>query len=155
MRTKVKVPKVKSPPRFRPPAPHKPDAKAVDEPERLEGYVQGKQASDSEERMANALSGSAGVESYEFRLALGAPRGFPGWKELDYLAISRGILYAIEVDDKFTHRAKAESDRLHDVIILKELNKSGGGTVWPEVFHALDINSQEAATSFVKNLFGA
>lgn len=132
------------------PAPDRPSF-AQDEPEPLLGTVQGKAASMGEERLANSLAKSASVEGYEFRLAVGAQRYMPGWKELDFAVQAFGMLYAIEVDTEFTHRNKEQSDVLHDAIVLKSLGKKGA--TYPQVFHVF-ADSQASTDRFVKRVFG-
>lgn len=123
--------------------------------EMLTGTVQGVKASAPEERMAKALD-KAKIQ-YEFRYTVGAPRGLPGWKELDFLILTKGIVYALEVDTAFTHRNKESSDVLHDAIIQNDPEINSVGTLWPTVIHAdgdSDLASQTNAEGYVKNLFG-
>ena|ERR1044072_4003888 len=125
------------------------------EAEALTGTVQNVQASAPEERMAKALDKS-GI-SYRFRFTVGAPRGLPGWKELDFLIESNGLLYAYEVDTAFTHREKAYADVLHDAIILNDQEINTMGTLYPEVKHAdgdSDLANQKNAEQYVKREFG-
>ena len=114
------------------------DADAIDQPERLTGKVRDMAASAAEERLAAAFQQKG--KSFYFRMALGAPRNLPGWKELDFLVQSTGYAYAIEVDSTFTHRLKVESDKLHDAIVLKALEQEGYN-VFPHVYH-LDGETQ-------------
>lgn len=105
------------------------------EAEVLGGTVQGMPASAPEERLARALDKIDAVENYQFRYTVGAPRGLPGWKELDFLVFARGIAFAIEVDSEFTHRDKAgRGDVLHDAIVLNDLSQQGI-PVYPTVIH--------------------
>lgn len=105
-----------------------------DEAEFLVGEVNGMKASAPEERYVNALRQTKNVNGFEFRVALGAPRGMSGWKELDLLVDSLGVKHAIEIDTEFTHRDKGTSDVLHDAIVLNELRQLGY-MVYPEVLH--------------------
>lgn len=82
-------------------------------------------ASAGEERFAKALAKITAVDGFQFRYTIGAPRGLPGWKEIDFVVIKQNMLYAFEVDTAFTHRDKKASDVLHDAIALKELAKLG------------------------------
>ena len=125
-----------------------------DEAELLEGQVNGMKASAPEERMAKALSGKK--IPFEFRYTLGAPRGLPGFKELDFLIQANGQYYAVECDTEFTHRNKGASDVLHDAIVLKDL-RGEGFQVFPEVLHIMgetDLADQLSANNTVKRLFG-
>jgi Holliday junction resolvase-like predicted endonuclease len=92
---------------------------------------------------------------FEFRYTLGAPRGLPGWKELDFLVQKNGMVYPVEVDTEFTHRNKGEADRLHDAIVLSELEQEGY-QVFPQVIHVMgesDLIDQRAADATAKRLF--
>lgn len=135
--------------------PSLPTSNAEQDEEVLTGTVQGVKASAPEERMAKALD-KAQIQ-YIFRYTIGAPRGLPGWKELDFLVLTKGVTYAIEVDTAFTHRNKANSDVLHDAIILNDQGIQASGEVWPSVIHAdgdLDLATKTSAAQYVKKLFG-
>src|SRR5688572_19618864 len=121
---KINVGKVRGKRKMVLPASHKPRADTGDEAEALSGMVQNKKASAPEERLFRALD-EVGIHGAEFRYTIGAPRGMPGWKELDALIPSRSIVYAVEVDTEFTHRNKGKADVLHDAIVLKDLQKKG------------------------------
>lgn len=125
------------------------------EEELLTGEVQGVKASAPEERMAKALD-KAKIQ-YIFRYTVGAPRGLPGWKELDFLVLTKGIVYAVEVDTAFTHREKGNTDVLHDAIIQNDREINSSGILWPQVIHAdgdTDLSTNDSAKSYVKKLFG-
>lgn len=132
-----------------------PPLQSRDEPEALTGYVNDMDASAPEERLAKALD-KAGV-SYYFRWTVGAPRGLPGWKEVDFIVMSGGLLYTVEVDTAFTHRSKAMADILHDAIILNDRNLQAMGTLYPQVLHAdgdTELASSDNAEGYVKQRFG-
>lgn len=121
----------------------------------LTGMVGDMTASAPEERMAMALS-KANVPYY-FRYTVGAPRGLPGWKELDFLASSNGVLYALEVDTAFTHRDKQNADVLHDAIVLNDPQIQAMGILYPQVIHVdgeSDLVDKTNAEAFVKRQFG-
>ena len=152
----VKIRKMR-PPNPIVPAPYKPRLDAGEDGELLTGTVQGKKASAPEERLFNALS-EIGITGAQFRYTLGAPRGLPGWFEVDAVVPSRGLVYAIEVDTAFTHRGKSgRGDVLHDAKVLKALGKQGM-QVYPQVIH-LDGNSDlvdaKWSLATVKRLFGS
>jgi hypothetical protein len=137
------------------PSPFKPRGDEVEEPEALSGTVQNIKASAPEERLARALEKQD--TQYEFRHTIGAPRGLPGWKELDFIVASFGQVYAVEVDTAFTHREKGRADVLHDAIVLAELKKEGL-QVYPVVIHVdgeSDLLTQENAVAWVKQKFPA
>lgn len=125
------------------------------EEDTLTGMVGDKQASAGEENLARALD-KAGI-SYEFRYVVGAPKGLPGWKELDFLISHNGMLYALEVDTAFTHRNKEYKDVLHDSIILNDPEINSYGTLYPQVFHAdgeLDLTTKDTSRAYVRRTFG-
>jgi len=135
------------------PSPYKPRADTGNQPEILEGTVQNMKASAPEERLARALGKQQ--TDFEFRHTIGAPRGLPGWKEIDFIVPSFGQVYAVEVDTAFTHREKGRADVLHDAIALVELKKEGM-TVYPMVLHVdgeSDLATRENATAWVKQRF--
>ena len=141
------------PPKTITPAPHKPRVDAGEEAEALTGEVQGKKASSYEERLFGALD-KIGVTA-EFRYTVGAPRGMPGWKEVDALIPVHGLVYAVEVDTAFTHREKQRADVLHDAIVLRELEEQGMN-VYPRVIHLdgeSDLVDRKWALATVKRLF--
>lgn len=126
-----------------------------DTQEQLTGMVNDMQASAPEERLANALR-AEGIP-FMFRMVVGAPKGMPGWKELDFLVETKGLLYALEVDTAFTHQGKEFKDKLHDAIILADREIQSYGTLYPQVFHAdgeTDLASAENSKAYVKHRFG-
>ncbi len=129
------------------PSPLKPDISREDTNEMLTGMVNGMKASAPEERLARELDKSG--TGYEFRYTIGAPRGLPGWKEVDFLVYGKVQVYAIEVDTAFTHRMKKRADVLHDAEVLKDLGKLGL-QVYPQVFH-LDGESELVDEKNTKN----
>lgn len=137
------------------PAPFKPDI-APDNAEVLSGEVMGMKASAPEERLYKALGKTGKVKGMRFRYAVGAPRGLPGWKECDFVVESMGLVYLIEVDTLFTHRNKKEKDRLHDAILLNEMNKQGMN-IYPRVIHLdgdTELVDQQNADTAAKRIFG-
>lgn len=149
---KVKIRKPRRPRKADLPAPQRPQT-AREEQEVFSGQVNGVEASMPEERLANELR-KQGIP-FEFRRTIGAPRGLPGWKELDFLVSKFGLLYAIEVDTAFTHRDKGRSDVLHDAIVLQDLEKQGAN-VHPRVIHLdgeSDLADKKWTEKTVKRLF--
>ena len=137
------------------PLPPRPQIESDSEPEQLMGQVQGMKASAPEERLARALD-KANLQ-YIFRYTVGAPRGLPGWKELDFVIMAHGLVYTQEVDTAFTHRDKAQSDILHDAIIQNDVELHSMGEMWPEVFHAdgdTQLADNKSAENYVRQRFG-
>lgn len=81
--------------------------------EGLTGQVQGKQASDIEERFARGLSKNSQVLSFEFRTLYFSPAGVGGGAELDFL-VRAGINWGVQTDGAFSH--KSAEQRAHDVL---------------------------------------
>lgn len=120
----------------------------------LSGQVQGMKASMIEERFARALDGKGA--SYQFRYTLGAPRGLPGWFEVDFLVLQNGMVYPIEIDTSFTHREKGRKDVLHDSRVLTELEQEGFA-FFPKVTHIdgeISLMDSKSAEALVKEMFG-
>ena len=154
MLPKVKVPRVHKPVRTPVSTGPRPTFDNGNEAEVLSGVVKNMQASAIEERFARALDKSR--IPYEFRYTLFAPRNLPGFKELDFLLEKNGQMYAVEIDSLFTHRRKHEADRLHDALVLNELDQQGYD-VYPQVYHVLgdtELADQTQANSTVKRMFG-
>lgn len=132
-----------------------PNASSPAPEEALTGTVQDKEASAGEERLARAYD-EANIR-YVFRHVVGAPKGLPGWKEVDFLVISKGFLYTVEVDSAFTHRGKQYADVLHDAIILNDPELQTYGELYPQVFHVdgeVDLADMRNARQYVKRTFG-
>lgn len=149
---KVKVPRVYKRKALDMPAPRRPQLDNGDEAELLIGTVQDMTASKAEERFARALDKQK--IQYYFRYTLGAPRGLPGWFELDFLPLKGGVFYPIEIDSLFTHRQKHKADILHDAKVLSELEKAGL-PYFPKVTHIdgeAELADQEQADRTMKGL---
>lgn len=135
--------------------PSRPQINSGTEEERLTGQVDGMTASAGEERLAKAFD-DAGIQ-YQFRYVVGAPKGLPGWKELDFVVMRGGMVYTVEVDTAFTHRGKEYADVLHDAIVLNDKEIKLMGQVWPSVIHVdgeSDLASKENASAYVRQRFG-
>lgn len=128
---------------------------AAEPEEALTGYIGEFPASAPEERYATALK-MAGIP-FQYRLTVGAPRGLPGWKELDFVVSWNGLLYADEVDTAFTHREKQNTDVLHDAIVMNDKDLQAMGKFWPFVQHIdgdSDLSSLASARQYVRRRFG-
>jgi hypothetical protein len=151
---KVKIRLIRKPKTILP-APFKPRADTGNEPEGLSGTVQNMKASAPEERLARALDKQQ--TEYKFRYTVGAPRGMPGFKEVDFIVPAFSQYYAVEVDTAFTHREKGRADVLHDAIVLAALKKEGL-QMFPTVIHVdgeSDLLTSENALRWVKQRFPA
>ena len=125
------------------------------EQESLTGSVGDKTASAPEERLARAFD-RKGIQ-YEFRHVVGAPKGLPGWKEVDFVVLTKGMVYLVEVDTAFTHRDKGQSDILHDAILLNDPEMQAYGQLWPRVLHVdgdTDLADEKAGIRYVERTFG-
>jgi len=124
--------------------------------ENLTGAVQGKRATDIEERTGRALAKNGNVEGILFQMDIGA-RGMPGYRTLDYLVRTRLGYRALEVDGTaFVHRgeAKQAQDRLNDLQRVDGLRKMGVKV--REIEHILEpkLTSQSLADQTIKELLG-
>ena len=102
--------------------------KFANEPEQLSGQVDGMPASDLEERFIKAARKHPSVKQAIFRLTLGAPKGMPGWLELDVLMDTTLGYRAIEIDDmSFIHKGEGERQEalLKDMRRLESLKHYG------------------------------
>lgn len=106
--------------------PKAPRAKFAKEGEILTGKVKGIDAKADEERFAKGLNRYPDVRQYFFRLAVGAPRGMPGWKELDFLIETFHGWVAVEVDDmEFVHKGKTSEMQMADLQRITGLKDIG------------------------------
>lgn len=88
---------------------NKPDIATADE-EVLSGYFDGIPANRGEEFFMQEADRMENVRSVEFRMTLGAPKGLPGWLELDALIETYNGFRAFEIDDmSFVHLGQREA----------------------------------------------
>ena len=73
--------------------------------EHLDKVVQGKAASDIEERWARALDKRASVSDYEFIVHAITGANLPGEAQLDFLVYSGGQAFAVQIDGTFAHKS--------------------------------------------------
>ena len=91
-------------------------------PEELYGWVNGLSATQGEERFYRAMAKLASVRNIGFRIPVGAPRGMPGWKELDFFVETYTGYRAIQIDGiDYVHRGTSEEDIIRDLITMKYL----------------------------------
>lgn len=99
-------------------------------PEELYGWVNGLSATQGEERFYRALVKQMDVRNIAFRVPVGAPRGMPGWKELDFFVETYSGFRAIQIDGiDYVHRGTSEEDIIRDLITLKYLSSYNIGIV--------------------------
>jgi hypothetical protein len=107
-------------PRIQPPA---------EDGNQYSGQIDGMKAAEGEENLYNAAIKTGHVIGLEFRKPVGAPRGMPGQKELDFLiTLNTGEALAIQVRDyDFVHKGNknAGEDEATDTYILMKLKTEG------------------------------
>lgn len=121
----------------------------VKEKEQLSGMVRGMGASDIEERFARSLD-RMGV-SYWFRLPVGAPRGMPGYNELDFLVNSGGY-YPIQIDGEYSHLGKEAKDMIADARIMEELKQYSPMPIIHVIYTKL--GNQKASDMVAREILG-
>jgi hypothetical protein len=93
------------------------------------GVIDGLKASQGEENLYRAAYKTGLVSSHYFRMAIGAPRNKPGYKELDFLFETKtGDYVAIQIRDyDFVHKglASAGKDAQDDSFVLVQLTSEG------------------------------
>lgn len=78
--------------------------------ERLDRAVQGKRASDIEERFARGLDANPRVESYEFIVHNITGANLPGEAQLDFMVSSGGQQFAVQIDGQFAHKSAEQKN---------------------------------------------
>jgi len=99
------------------------------EEEEYTGVIDGFPATQGEENVYKAAYKTGMVRGHVFRMAVGAPRNRPGWKELDFLFQTKyGNYVAIQIRDyDFIHKGATEEtkDVYNDMYILQKLSEDG------------------------------
>lgn len=110
----VKVPRYKIPRGLSDWEPRRPNPQDTAVREEFTGIVQGKAASDIEERFARALD-KKGYD-YEFRPVYLGGRNIPGSVELDFMVFVGGQQFAVQIDGEFAHKSAEQkaNDRAKD-----------------------------------------
>jgi hypothetical protein len=121
------------------------------EGERLTGFVHGKEASDLEERFANALDKLH--YSYMFEYEVLSNIGVPGEEnQIDFIVFHEGT-WPIEVDGMWVHHSSAQKakDKLRDALLDEALSKDG----WEQIRRVpgSDLESQDDADTVVREIF--
>lgn len=123
--------------------------------EQLTGQFRGMKASDIEERFGNSLQRNRRIRNVYFRVPVGAPRGMPGWKELDFLVETYSGWRAFQTDDvEFVHVGSDSRDALTDVIILEALRRDGIYISRVERIQSIRITDDEQSDQTVRELIG-
>lgn len=128
--------------------------KPVNDEEALTGYVEGKSASDIEERFARALDNLSTVEGYEFLPVIIAPPNVAGSIQLDFLVYSGG-LWPIQIDGDYIHKsaeAKAH-DLLQDALTDDYFRSQGRGAQPSKRIPGHKLETQSEADSVARELF--
>ena len=124
-----------------------PGLKMIDDPNPLMRVVQGKRASDLEERFARALY-KADLP-FEFQVWIWV-RG--GHKRLDFL-VHHGLIYPVEVDGVIAHRTSAQqgNDIVREALLNEAFLRRGWMALRRVSWRQLD--TQSAADRVVRELF--
>lgn len=133
---------------------HKPKV-AKEGEEALSGFYNGLPAKRDEEFFMQEASKLPSVRGVEFRMAIGAPKGLPGWLELDGLLETYNGFRAFEIDDmSFIHLGQRENAET----MVKDLRRIVGlqdkGIFINKVEHidAADLTTREAARQLLRKL---
>jgi hypothetical protein len=125
--------------------------------ETLTGFIRGEPAnSEAEERFARELDKNSRVAGYEYNKVVGAPKGMPGWRQLDFLVLMvDGFYRAFSMKDlSFIHHgAKTDAeDAIEEAQIVSALSSEGIPIDRIETLDAMDYDTQELAHQSVEVL---
>jgi len=131
------------------------------EQEQLSGMVQGKKASDIEERFARALEGNKRIEGYSFlQHYFGPTRTTPGAVEVDFMVQAGGEWYPVQIDGEYAHKTQQQRDKdaQKDQILNKYFGKFGNIKNVMRIpdattMHAGILDAQESADQLVKRIW--
>lgn len=121
--------------------------------ESLTGWVNGKKASDIEERFARALSSNERVDGFVFIFPVVSPQNMVGQLELDFLIQAGAFYYPVQIDGTYAHKnaSKQSEDMVKDRIIWEHLKASY--SVMPVVrIKGIALETQEEANLQVEML---
>lgn len=121
--------------------------------EGLTGQVDGKSASDIEERFARALD-QAGI-GYEFLPVILAPANVAGSVQLDFLIYFGNQLYPVQIDGDWVHssaEAKAH-DALQDALVDEYYASYNSGAQPQQRIPGFKLSNQDQANAVVRELF--
>ena len=129
--------------------------------EELTGFVNGWEASDIEERFANALRKSRVVAQFSFRdHYFGPARNTPGAIEVDFMVMSGGNWWPIQIDGEMAHKTvgQRQADAEKDARLNQYFSRYGINPVQriPDLrrFTAGILDTQEGANEVVDEVFG-
>jgi|GEM_PF-6718971 hypothetical protein len=127
--------------------------KPIKEKEFFTGYVQGKDASELEERYYQSLVRYPGIDWIQFQLIYIAPEGQTGSIELDFLVSVDNVIYPIQVDGEFAHKSASQkaNDNFRDTILNNHL--SGTGAQLIKRIDGVDIETPEDCDNYNREIF--
>lgn len=128
---------------------------AKEDEEILSGFVDGIPAKRDEEFFMQELRKRPSVQESEFRKALGAPKGLPGWLELDALVRTYNGFRAFEIDDmSFIHAGAREAaeTKVKDGRRLAGLRMKGISVRQIEHLDAKDLETRADAKRLLRKL---
>lgn len=124
------------------------------ETEVLTKLVQGKKATDIEERLARALD-RKGI-AFQFQTNYIAGMNLPGEIQLDFLVFQEGLYYPIQVQGEYAHQNATQKarDRDRDAILNKRLSGLAQPVARvPSDELRYDLTTQDSADDFVLEYF--
>jgi hypothetical protein len=131
-----------------------PKSNELRETEVLTGKINDRDASDLEERFANALNDNPNVDTFEYQPSYIAYRDMPGEIRPDFVVYSSGMLHPIFVDGAFVHMSAEQKgkDAENDIILNERLSGSGAFPV--RHVKEEDLMTQEDANKTAREIFG-
>jgi hypothetical protein len=123
--------------------------------------VQGKKASDIEERFARALESNKRIDGYSFlQHYFGPTRTTPGAVEVDFMVQAGGEVYPVQIDGEYAHKTQQQRDKdaQKDQILNKYFAKFGNIKAVQRIpditrMHAGILDDQESADMLVNKLW--
>ena len=121
--------------------------------EGLTGWVNGKEASDIEERFSRSLRQRK--KGFHFRVNFPTTVSIPGEdKEVDFLVDQGGQFRAVEIDGEFGHKTASQKgkDQLREILLNETL---GRNNILPIIrVPWTQLETQEKANAYVQRTFG-
>lgn len=121
--------------------------------ENLTGFVNGKKASDLEERFARALPKNPHVRGFDFQVSYVAGRFVPGEISVDFVVYANSLIYLVFIDGEYAHKTieQREEDKVKRNIVYDHLR--GTGVQPPITVPFDDIPDAKATERVVNDLF--